>query len=718
MPQNAHLAGQQWERYTYCRDNGHIQYVEKSRKCEEFFAGMQWDPAVLAELRDQRRPGLTINKILGTISSILGEQIDLRAEIAYKGRFGAPSGNADILTKTFRYIGDKNQLDWRRSELFADGAITSRGYIDVRMNFDRSITGDVEYTNLNPRCVIPDPDAAEYDPDEWKDVIITRWLSVDDIAHLYNEADAEALRVRGAGQWAYGYDSIDKVRDRFGGMQPFIFGMNTEDERIARSIRVLDRQHRVYAKLKYFVNVRTGDRKPIPDSWDRNKIAAQLEVSQGLLLVDESNGFRIRWTVTADDFVLHDKWSPYKHFTPVPYFPYFRYGRTIGLVENLIDPQELLNKVTSQELHVVNTTANSGWKVKKGSLKNMTTDELEQYGGKTGVILELDHVDDAEKIQPNQIPQGLDRLSAKGENYIKSVSMRGDAQMGMTRADVSADQIEANNAFGDVGLRKPMDNLKRTDFLLGRNTLDLVQEFYTDPRIMAITHNDLTGEVRDININWPDPLSGEIQNDVSMGEYDIVVISQPAKETLEDSQFEQAAYLKEKLGVQIPDEFMIENSRLINKTALVAAIKEAAQSPEAQMRQKMQLMAGQLELANQKAEASKLEATALEKRAGAGEKVAKTNEIMQGKAGEAEKAQMEIALAQQEMAQDKQRHDQEMAQMREKAMLELQLEREKAAAKIQEQKILAVEKANLLRAQTIAAARARPAEGAPQAAGV
>lgn len=702
MPLDPHLASKQWDRYTYCRDNGHMAYVEKSRKCEEFFAGLQWDPQVLAELRDQRRPGLTINKILGTLSSILGEQIDLRSEIAYKSRYGAPSSNADVLTKLFRFFSDRNQLDWKRSEMFADGGITSRGYLDLRMNFERSITGDPQISNMNPRCVIPDPDASEYDPDEWLDVITTRWLAVDHIGMLYNMKDADALRVRGTGQWAYGYDSIDWVRDRFGGPSPMMGPISPEDDHLTRSIRVIDRQYRVLTKVKSFINVRNGDKKRIPETWDRNKIALQVQASAGLLVVDESQGFRIRWTVTADDFVLHDEWSPYQHFTIVPYFPYFRYGRTIGFVENLIDPQELLNKTTSQELHVVNTMANSGWKIKKNSLQNMTVDELEQYGAKSGVVIELMDVADAEKIQPNQIPQGLDRLSQKGENYIKSVSMRGDAQMGMTRADVSADQIEANNAFSDVGLRKPMDNLKRSDHILARNLLALVQEYVTDPRVMEITHNELTGEQQEIRINWPDPTTGELQNDVSMGEYDITVISQPAKQTMEDSQFEQAAYLKEKLGVAIPDEFLVENSRLINKTALVAAIKAAKESPEAQMEHKMQVMARQLELANLRADASKVESDALLKRAKAGHAVAQTQTEMQGEAGAEEKAQQEMVL-------DKQKHDQEMQQMREKHAMEMQIEQEKAQAKIREQEMLAKEKARLLKAQAIAASKAKPA---------
>ena len=70
-------------------------------------------------------------------------------------------------------------------------------------------------------------------------------------------------------------------------------------------------------------------------------------------------------TVTADDVVLDDDWSIYRSFTIVPFFPYFRRGNPFGPVDNLIDPQNLLNKTSSQELHIVNTTANSGWVIQK-----------------------------------------------------------------------------------------------------------------------------------------------------------------------------------------------------------------------------------------------------------------------------------------------------------------------------------------------------------------
>lgn len=682
MPLDSQKASEQWERYTYCRDSGHLDYINKAEKCDAFFRGCQWDTQTLSMLREQRRPGLTINKILGTLSSIMGEQIDLRTEIAFRARYGAPSGSADTLTKLFRYLSDSNQLNWVRSELFADGAITSRGYLDVRMDYGRSVTGDVAITNVNPKNVIPDPDAYEYDPDSWNDVIVTKWLSCDDIEHMYSAADAKLLRDRSDGSWAYGYDSIEQFRDRFGGRSPQLLG-SIDQKHLTRVIRTIDRQYRVLTTVKYFVDVMTGERRCIPDSYDRNKISALLEEMKGRLIVDTAPGKRIRWCVTADDVVLKDEWSPYKHFTIVPYFPYFRYGQTIGLVENLIDPQELLNKTTSQELHVINTMANSGWKIKKGALSNMTPDELEQFGAMTGLVLEVDGDPDKDvvKIQPNQIPQGLDRLSVKGENYIKTVSMRGDAQLGMARADASADQIEANKASSDVGLRKPMDNLERTDYLLARNVLALVQEFYTDPRIMNITHNNLTGEQTEITINWPDPATGEITNDISLGEFDITVISQPVKQTLEQSQFDQAVMMREKLGIPIPDTFLIENSNLINKTGINKALKDQAQSPEAQQAKQVQMLGSQLQVAELKSKVSKEEGDALLKRAKAAHAVAQTQEITQGDPSAQGELDIKRQEAEQDMALQEKEHELKMRMMQEEHNLKLKLQEAEAAEK-------------------------------------
>ena len=714
MPINTELAWKQWQRYAYCRDNGHTRYMEKANKCERYFAGDQWDLRDRAILEKVRRPVLTINKILSTVSNVLGEQINNRAEISFRPRSGAPAATADVLSKVFKQISDNNQLDWKRSDMFSDGVIGSRGYLDVRLKFDDTAKGEVDIQLLNGKNVIVDPDAEEYDPDKWSEVFTTKWATADDIAVLYSEKDADLLRNRDNSAFPYGFDSIQMSRDRFGYSQFPMYAGDRDNSDVMRNVRIIERQYRVLDKQKFFLAPSTGDMRAVPEDFDRNKIAFFVE-RYGFQVVPKLTR-RIKWTVIADSVVLHDDWSPYKHFTVVPYFPHFRHGHTIGLVENLLGPQELLNKVTSQELHVVNTTANSGYKVKAGALTNMTVEELEEKGAQTGLVIEVngDPDKDVQKISPNQVPQGLDRISYKAEESIKTISGVSDSMQGMDRADVAAKAIQAKKQAGSTNLVKPMDNLMRTDHILARNVLDLVQEFYTEERLMTITHDQATGESETFVINQPNPQPEtgeeespyqEIINDLTLGEYDVVISSVPRRETLEDSQFEQVMAMRE-AGIMLPDSVVVDSSRLMNKKEIIKQMQGDQTSPEA-------LAAKELQQRGQVAEVSKAEGEAAQKHADAQLKQAKTQEIMTpeqddgGAQAKMAEVQVKAQVAEHKMSVDERLAQQKMSL----AEREHQLEREKLDAEVQMKERDLQQKridARVQAATTAAAAAAKP----------
>lgn len=688
MPVNTELAAKTWNRFVYCRDHGHTDFVAKADKCERFFAGDQWDPVDRAKLQAVRRPVLTINKILSTMSNVLGEQINNRAEISFRPRSGAPSEVADVLTKVFRQISDNNHLDWKRSDMFADGVIGSRGFLDVRLTYKDSMEGEVTIDSLNPKNVIVDPDAEEYDPDTWSEVFTSKWLTADDIEVLYNKADAETLRQKVGSSLTFEHDAMTINRDRFGmrGNDTSYEGSG-EDTTTLRNVRIIERQYRQLDRQKFFLAPQTGDMRPVPEEFGRDKIAFFVE-KYGFQVVPKLVR-RIRWTVAADNIILHDDWSPYQHFTVVPYFPHFRRGNTIGLVENLLGPQELLNKVTSQELHVVNTTANSGYKIKAGALTNMTVEELEEKGAQTGLVIEVngDPDKDVQKISPNQVPQGLDRISYKAEESIKTISGVSDSMQGMDRADVAAKAIQQKRQAGSTNLVKPLDNLTRTDAILARNVLDLVQEFYTEARMMTITHDQTTGESETFQINQPNPQPEtgeeppespyqEILNDLTLGEYDVVVTSVPRRETLEDSQFEQIMAMKE-AGIMIPDSVVIDASRLMNKKDIIKQMQGDQESPEA-------LAAKELQQRLQAAEVGKAEGEAASKHADAQLKGAKTQEIINGPQDGGAQAKMAEAQIKGQIAEHTAGlKEREMAQKMSLAEREHQLEREKLDAEIQ-----------------------------------
>lgn len=614
------LATANAEAYAYSRDNGHLRYRDKAKRCESFLAGRQWDQASLTRLRRQRRPALTINRTLGQFAAISGEQLSNRADIGFKPvDSAADQATADVLNKVIISVLNQNRFDWLEAQMFDDGVITSRGFLDLRMNFETNLAGDIEIRLKNPQNVMPDPDADQYDPDTWNEIIESKWMSVDQIDRVFGKDVADELFSSSHIPWNdYGYDFQDDRPGTFGfsnyqgsegtdSWQRFGGGPNRrwspDEARYRRIYRLIDRQYREVAMADFFVDPDTGDMKKIPKAMGRERIGQIMQL-YGLAVIRKRADV-IRWTTSISNVVVHHDYSPYNHFTQIPFFPIFRHGETIGFVEGMIDPQELYNKTRSQELHVINTTANSGWKVKQGSLKNMTMEDLNERGAETGLNMELEDPNDAQKILPNPIPTGLDRMSFIAAEDLKSVSMVSDSLRGFDRADVAAKAIQAKQAQGSSNFAKPMSNLAFTRQMVGRRVLNLVQTFYTSERVMRIT-GPLPGDRDEEFVINQIQASGEVLNNVTVGKYDVVVTSVPARETFSESQFQQGVSLRE-LGVPIPDSFLVRNSHLANKAELADRLAKLEQPAEdSQLDEQITaLEVRRKELENEKIEAEK-----------------------------------------------------------------------------------------------------------------
>lgn len=601
------------ERYRYLRDNGHTKFVEKADKCKRFFRGEQWEELVVQALKAQGRPALTINKILSTVKSLMGQQINNRAELTALPASAGADETALALTKLFKYITRAQQLDWLSTDVCQSGFITGRGFYDLRLEFDSNMSGQIALSKVNAKNVIIDSDADNYDPDEWSDVITTKWLSLREVEMLYGKDRRDYLEAASSTDFAYGVDSIGSLRDRFGGdsTTTTVYGHGQDTGTNAgRHVRLLERQWFEPTMAEHFVDLRTGGMTLVPPSWGRDYVAEHLAQNPGFGVVKRKTK-RVKWRHVIDSMTVHDEWSPYKHFTVVPYFPVFDDGHTLGLVEHLIGSQELLNKVSSQELHVVNTTANSGWIVKTGSLANMTVEELEERGAETGLVLEVN--DDAQqavqKIQPNQYPTGLDRISFKAEEHIKTISGVTDNMRGDDREDVAAKAIQFKRQSGVSQFATEFDNMARTMQILGRNMLDIIKEYYTEERIIPLVTDEFTNDTEMLHVNAPDATTGGTINDLTFGEHHVAVSIVPSRELMEDSEFEQAMQMR-KEGLPIPDEYVIKNSRLRGRGEIIKKMQEQAASPQAQQQAQLQLENLQLENEKLKAEIAKIAADA------------------------------------------------------------------------------------------------------------
>lgn len=572
------LAKQQYLFFKRAYDNGHKEFLDLKEKCNNFYIGDQWDAETIQKLKGEGRPHLTINQILPTVNVVLGEQIGRRVDIQFKPRRDATNDAALALTKLTLAITQANQYHWLESQMFADGLIEERGYVDARMNFDKNIQGDIEITAVDGGDIIPDPSASSYDPKDWREFYRYRWLSLDEIEETYGEDHRKKLEAVISMEQGFGEDSIRRVRTTFGDPEEASADSTTnyyndeESNNFTQKVRIIERQFYKPVKVFCLVDPTTGVLRHLP--LDTKKEEAETLAAKFGASVYRKTMDKVRWRITADRFVIHDEWSPYQTFTIIPYFAYFRRGRPFGMVRNLLSPQEQLNKLTSQELHIVNTTANSGYVVEKGTLHGMTTDELRTSGSKSGVVIEVNpgKMGGLDKIKPNTIPTGIDRMSLKSADNIKSISGISDALLGSESAEVSGVALDSKERRGQVQIQVPIDNLSRTRHILARKVLELVQDFYTDERIIYITNEVEPGQPTEEVVINQEQEDGSILNDVSNGDYDIVISSLPARDNFRDSQFAEALNLRN-VGVEIPDYRVIQYSNLAHKDEIAMEVK-------------------------------------------------------------------------------------------------------------------------------------------------
>ena len=574
------ICREQWMRYYRARERGHRDYMQQATVQNSYYVNEQWNPDDLKKLREEERPALTLNLFTSTINTILGEQIARSATVQFRPRRGGDQDTADTLAKIYMQIADENNLEDVEADVFADSMIMDgRGFFDVRIDFEDHVFGEVRISSLDPLDVVIDPDAKTDDPAEWTEVFTSRWLTLDELEMAYGKAKARQVKEMG-GQGAPDWRNLTgldlyRYEHTFGKSESMpVMGneARSESKRI-RTYHVIERQYRKPVRADVFVDPLHGDVRAVPNAWGDER-ALKFATANGYVLTKRTVR-KVRWTVTCGTVVLHDAWSPYQEFTVIPCFAFFRRGTPFGLGRLLLSPQDQLNKTYSQMLHVINTTANSGWVTDENALVNMEPEDLEEQGAKTGLVLVKRPGSELEKIQPNIIPQGLDRFSMSAAAMLKEISGVSDAQRGTADPEVSGVALETAQARGSVMLQVPLANLKRARMRLAARVLELVQTFYSEARIVMVTNEDDPLKPKEpMPINQPTP-EGSLLNDITVGEYDVIMTLGPARDSFDEMQFGEALSLRS-AGVAIPDDAIVEYSHLARKEQLAKRMRQAS----------------------------------------------------------------------------------------------------------------------------------------------
>lgn len=571
---NLHLVNGYWR----IAKSGWGDWNRKAKKAYKYYLGDQWTATDKQALEDEKRPALTINKIKSLIRLISGMQRQHRQDLLVKPRKGGSGLLANLLTDILKIYYDISYADWQTSFQFFDGSVCGKGWLAIDVDYTKDIlNGDLLLTRENPLMIWEDPYSARYDLSDAKFIFRTFWNDKDELKKKFpkmkknieildNMPDTEKM------EFNLGSDeteSDDYVDDRNRGEQM--------DISMTRFL-VKECWHRKYENQKFLVDLYSRDIVNISDMPDKKIEAIAKLAADRLRLVERVIPTLHLTTTLGKNVVLQDFKDPYNGIFEWPLIRYVddwvyaEKQHAKGEVEDLIDPQNELNKRRSQALHHLNTSANSGWIVDQNALDEKMQKKLESMGSRPGLVIIKKPNLTVQKIEPARLSEGHLTLSDLSGRDIKEISNINPDLLGFSpegKEALSGVAIAQRQQQGAMGLDPVFDNFEFTQKILGNTLLEHIRKTdVIDPEeILNLADPEVYGEKIQ-------ELIYEIKNRAK-GRYTVTLASQNSSPTVRMANF-QTMIDALKSGVPIPPDMLIQASDWPFKEALLARLGAGA----------------------------------------------------------------------------------------------------------------------------------------------
>ena len=553
-------------------EEGNASWLERAIKNFDFYVGKQWDPVDLAKLKKEKRPALTINHILSTLNLLSGMERENRNDISVFPRKGGNQVTAEVFTGLSKHSMDMSNGEFEQSMSFLDGAIAGKGWLSLDINTDKDvINGDILLERRSFSDIKEDPNAKTYDLNKSaKYVIRSFWGDKEQVSLIYPKKAKEIE------------DYLSQDRDSTTPVK------QTETDMLRPSEyrhRIKETWWKSYKRQLYLIDKSNLQFIPVHKSQEavfeailaKDRELAELEKRP----LRYNNIERVipvmNMTTTLGDVVLENIEDPYGGLVLFPFVrfcPYWADGYIFGVVDNLISPQEEINKTSSDILHILSRTANTGWINKKvgGALKKV----LEVFGSKAGVVIEYDQVE-PKKIEPNPVPAG--HFTHKQDSVVnfRDISGLNTANLGAGGKEESGIAMLRRQKQGAVISEVVFDNYRLTQQILGETLIEFIRHtnVYSPPEIAEICIEEK------MKID-PTQLLKAIKS-FRIGHYGIKVSSKPSTPTIRLANFEMLARLAES-GFPITIDILLDSMDIPRKEEMIQRVK-AQQEQQQQMEQ-------------------------------------------------------------------------------------------------------------------------------------
>lgn len=478
----------------------------------KFAAGDQWPTEIQNSRNLEARPCLTINKIDPYIRQVTNQQRQARPRIKVHGTNTSSNEKlAEILTGVIRHIEVNSDADQAYDTAFDYSVRMGWGYFRVVTDYIRDDSFDQEiYIRPidNPFTVYFDPNSILPDGSDADRCLITTVIEKKVFQEMYPDADLGSFTYRGTGD-----DSAEWIMK--------------DDIRIAEYFYT----ERKSAKLLQLSDGTTVYEDELPDQ--------AILAMAGITIVSERESMRkqIKWCKLTAMEVLEESDWPGKYIPIVPV-----YGQQLvieskrkkyGLVRNAKDPQRMLNFWQTSITESVALAPKAKWLMAEGQDEGHEM-EWASANIKSSPVLRYKQKDiegvpaqPPTRLQPEPPPAGILAASASINNDLQAVLGIFDPNQNPT-GNLSGKAINGQQQQIDLTNFHYFDNLTRSIRYAGKILLDLIPKIYDHERVMRIIGYDNQPELVVLNQRTVDDAGvTKILNDVTVGEYDVVMETGP-----------------------------------------------------------------------------------------------------------------------------------------------------------------------------------------------
>ena len=479
----------------------------------KFAAGDQWPVEIQNSRNLEARPCLTINKIDAYVRQVTNQQRMQRPRIKVH-----PVNNladfkiAQVIEGITRHIEVNSNADTAYDTAFDYAVRMGWGYWRINTRYVREDSFDQEIyidTVDNPFTVYFDPNSILPDGSDAERCLITTVLDKKVFKDMYPDADDGANFT----QRSTGDDSASWI--------------TKEDIRIAEYFYV----EREKAKL-YLLS--DGTSAFADSARFLDKVAAA-----GLTVIDTRESFRkaIKWVkMTALEILEEKTWAG--RFIPV--VPC--YGAQVivddkrkkyGLVRFAKDPQRMYNFWRTSMTESIALAPKAKWLLAEGqdeghenewALANIKSSPVLRY---KQTDIEGRQAPVPTRLQPEPPPIGIMGAAEAISNDLQMVLGILDPNQ-LPSGNISGKALAGQQNQVDLNNFHFFDNMTRSIRHTGKIILDLIPFIYDTQRVMRIIGSD--GQPDMTTINEQSEI-GEVLNDVTVGEYDVVMDTGPGFQT-------------------------------------------------------------------------------------------------------------------------------------------------------------------------------------------